>query len=252
MERFPTHDGIELAHHDSGGDGPPVVLCHGFGVDTAMNWDQPGTASALQEAGFRTIGLDARGHGHSDKPHDPSSYTAAAMARDVSALLDHLGLERVAVVGYSMGSFTTARLLVDEPRVAVGVLGGVGHRLLGGRSQAEVEVLADALETDDVESITDPSARAFRAFADSTGADRFALAATQRANPQGAGLDLGQVTAPVLVVTGADDDLIGDPVRLAEAIPDGRAVVVDGDHLSAVGQPALAAAIVSFLREHWT
>lgn len=251
MERFRTHDGIELAYDEMGDpDGPPVVLLHGFAADTKANWERPGISLALAEGGYRVLGLDARGHGKSDKPHDPAAYGKDSMVRDASAFIDHLSLEAPAVAGYSMGSLTTARLLSVEPRVRLGILGGVGHRMLRGRAGNETDALADALETDDPATITDPTARAFRLFADSTGADRLALAATQRAAIHGDPIDVSGVRQPVLVVTGNGDTLVGSPQRLADAIPGARAVVVSGDHLSAVGDPALAAAMVSFLDEH--
>lgn len=251
MQRFRTHDGIELAFHETGDpDGPPVILLHGFAADTQANWAAPGIIDVLAEGGHRVLGLDARGHGRSDKPHDPASYGKDSMVRDVSTLIDHLSLEAPAVAGYSMGSITTARLLSTDPRVRLGILGGVGHRMLRGRPEQDTSALAAALEAEDSGAIEDPTARAFRLFADSTGADRLALAATQRAAIHGDPIDVGDVTVPVLVVTGDADTLVGDPVRLAEAFPDGRAVVVAGDHLGAVVDPALASAMLAFLDEH--
>ena len=149
-----------------------------------------------------------------------------------------------------MGSITTARVLAVEPRARLGILGGVGHRMLRGRPEQDTAALAAALEADDPSSVADPTARGFRLFADSTGADRLALAATQRAAIHSDPLDVSSITVPVLVVTGDADALVGDPARLAEAIPDGRAVVVSGDHLGAVNDPALAQAMVAFLDEH--
>ena len=251
MQRFRTHDGIELAYDETGDpDGPAVILLHGFAADTKANWEAPGIVTVLAESGYRVLGFDARGHGQSDKPHDPASYGKDSMVRDVSAFMDHLSLDAPAVAGYSMGSITTARLLAVEPRARLGILGGVGHRMLRGRPVQDTAALAAALEADDPSSVTDPTARGFRIFADSTGADRLALAAMQRAAIHSDPLDVSSITVPVLVVTGDADELVGDPVRLAEAIPDGRAVVVSGDHLGAVIDPALAQAMVAFLDEH--
>jgi len=251
MERFRTHDGIELAYDEVGApDGPPVLLLHGFAASTKANWEQPGITTVLAEAGYRTFGLDARGHGRSDKPHEPAAYPKLSMVQDASALLDHLDLASVAVVGYSMGSLTTAVLLPLEPRARLGVLGGVGHRMLRGRATADTDAIAAALEAEDPAAVGDPTARGFRAFAEATGADRLALAATQRAALHGDPIDVSGIRVPVLVVTGEADTLVGDPHRLAEAIPGARATVVSGDHLSAVNDPAFAAAVVSFLDEH--
>lgn len=251
MDRFRTHDGIQLAYDEMGDpDGPAVVLLHGFAADTKANWERPGISLALAEGGYRVLGLDARGHGKSDKPHDPAAYGKDSMVRDASAFIDHLSLEAPAVAGYSMGSLTTARLLSVEPRVRLGILGGVGHRILRGRPLDETAAIAAALEADDPATIVDPTARGFRLFADSTGADRLALAATQRAAMHADPIDVSGISVPVLVVTGDGDTLVGDPVRLAEAIPGARVVVVSGDHLTAVADPALAAAMLAFLDEH--
>src|SRR4029079_11384450 len=95
------------------------------------------------------------------------------------------------------------------------------------------------------EQVDTDMAQRFRRFAESTGADMEALAAHQRSHHSWAMCSgAAEVKVPTLVVCG-DRDL--DPHPLAERLPDGRAVVVSGDHLSAVNDPALAGAIVSFL-----
>ena len=165
------------------GEGPDVLLLHGFAADHHVNWVAPGVVDALVAAGRRVIALDARGHGESDKPHDPAAYENDAMARDAPGLLDHLGVEHVDVVGYSMGALVSTRLVPDEPRARSCVLGGIGGKSRG-RSRVlrhgRRDLIADALEADDAaSSITDASARAFRSFAEQTGADRLALAAIQ-------------------------------------------------------------------------
>jgi pimeloyl-ACP methyl ester carboxylesterase len=172
------------------------------------------------------------------------------MARDVSALLDHLGIETVDVVGYSMGGLVTSLLLAEEPRLRSAVLGGVGARLIlrTGGPPMPAAAIAAALEAEDPSTITGAVPKAFRAFADSTGADRLALAAIQRAGLPPAP-DLSQVRVPVLVIAGDRDDLVGDPSVLAAAIPGARHVVVSGDHLSAVYDPRFAAEVVAFLDE---
>jgi pimeloyl-ACP methyl ester carboxylesterase len=108
--------------------------------------------------------------------------------------------------------------------------------------------IAAALEAEDPSTISGAVPRAFRAFADSTGADRFALAAIQRAGLAPAP-DLSSVGVPVLVIAGDRDDLVGDPAVLAAAIPGARHVTVSGDHLSAVYDPRFAAEVVAFLDE---
>lgn len=96
------HDGLEIAFLDEG-KGEPIVLVHGFASSKEINWVQPSWVSTLKKIGRRVIALDNRGHGDSSKPHDPAAYSLPLMASDTIALLDHLKLERVDYLGYSMG-----------------------------------------------------------------------------------------------------------------------------------------------------
>ena len=248
MNEFTTFDGKRLAYLDSG-TGSPVVLLHGFASDHRGNWVAPGVVAALVAAGHRVVALDARGHGHSEKPHDPAAYGEDAMVRDVQSLLDHLDLSAVTVVGYSMGSLVALRLTPRDSRVRAVVLGGVGAHLGDEHRPRNRDAIADALETDDPTTVTDAAARAFRAFADSTHADRLALAAIQRA-PLGDGAELSKIAVPAMVLTGDADTLVGRPEGLAAKIPGATATVVSGDHLTAVMDPAFTAAIVAFADRH--
>jgi pimeloyl-ACP methyl ester carboxylesterase len=234
---------------DVRGDGPDVLLHHGFAADADTNWARPGVVDALVAAGRRVITLDARGHGRSGKPHDPAAYEDGAMVRDARGLLDHLGVEAVDVVGYSMGSFVASRLVPDEPRTRRLVLGGVGKALLSGRPMQHREAIADALLADDPATVPDPTARGFRAFAEATGADRLALGACMRADPWSKPVAWDRITVPTLVLVGDRDTLVGPPEPITEVIAGARIVVVSGDHLSAVGDPAFTRTIVEFLTE---
>src|SRR5437588_3395499 len=167
MGYFSSFDGVKLAYEDQG-SGPATLLLHGFAADTTGNWERPGVIGSLLAAGRRVITLDARGHGQSEKPHDPAAYEDDAMAKDASALLDHLGIEEVDVVGYSMSAATTARLVQTETRVRRAVLGGAGAAM-AQRTSEEMAEIADALEADDPRAPgVSPRARGFRQFADST------------------------------------------------------------------------------------
>ena len=87
----------------------------------------------LTRAGFRVIALDNRGHGQSEKLYRPEDYDSSVMAGDARRLLDHLGIERADVMGYSMGARIAAHLaLIDPPRVRSLLLGGLGIRLVHG------------------------------------------------------------------------------------------------------------------------
>jgi pimeloyl-ACP methyl ester carboxylesterase len=246
MQRFQSFDGLEIAYTEAG-QGPDVLLLHGFAADHVANWAQPRVIDALVQAGRHVIAYDARGHGQSAKPHEPDAYAGDAMVGDARALLDHLGVEQVDVVGYSMGAMTSARLVVGEPRARSLVLGGVGGRLAQGRMPVARGAIAEALLADDPRAIESVGARAFRRFADRTGADRLALAALQRSPRAEVRTALGDIAVPTLVLVGDGDTLAGDPAELAAAIPGARAQVVAGDHLNAVYDPAFRDAIVDFL-----
>jgi pimeloyl-ACP methyl ester carboxylesterase len=253
---FTTFDGTRLAHRSWGEPSPdrvPVLLHHGFAVDARLNWEAPGIVGRLVDEGHHVIAIDAIGHGSSEKPHDPDRYGEDRMARDVSALLDHLGLDRVDLVGYSMGAVVSVVTATQEDRIRRLAVGGVGAGIVeqGGVDQRQVsrDLIADVLEADDPTTVsTEEAALAFRALADTTGADRHALAAQARRARQGP-LDLTAITVPTLVLAGADDPLADRPGVLCDAIAEATLAVVPGDHLGAVTSPELADALVSFLAE---
>ena len=254
-----TSNGVEINYIDEvsrlvpvEGEGPPVVLVHGFASSLDGNWRAPGVIDALIAAGRRVIALDCRGHGKSGKPHDPAAYGGAAMADDVLALMDHLGVARADLAGYSMGGFVSATLLVLHPeRFRSVILAGVGDGLLGGWSAARGEAIARALESADGANAEDPTARGFRLFAEASGNDLAALAAIQRAfRGSFEPARLSDVTLPVMVLIGEGDTLAGPAGKLAAAIPGAKHVLIPGDHLTAVGQPQFPRAICDFLAEH--
>jgi pimeloyl-ACP methyl ester carboxylesterase len=118
-------DGINIRYF-SGGQGEALILLHGFSGSAETAWIRSGVFDALVDAGFHVIAIDHRGHGGSDKPHDPASY-GVNMAEDVRRLLDHLGLERAHVVGYSMAAKIANTFRARHPqRVVTLTLGGYG------------------------------------------------------------------------------------------------------------------------------
>jgi pimeloyl-ACP methyl ester carboxylesterase len=249
VDRVRSFDGTHIAY-TARGAGRTVLLLHGFAADHVLNWARPGVIDALVANGHRVIATDARGHGASDKPHDPDQYTGDTMVRDAHAVLDHLGVEEVDVVGYSMGSMVAARLVPDEPRTRSLVLGGVGATVTpprtGGRAP---EAIAAALLADDPASIDNVAGKAFREFADYTGADRLALAALSRSDALRHSVRFDAITVPTLVIAGEADTLIKAPHELADRLPSARSTMVSGDHLTAMYDPAFSLALVEFLEE---
>jgi pimeloyl-ACP methyl ester carboxylesterase len=88
-------------HYEVEGEGPPIVLQHGF-TDSLRTWYELGYVDALKQD-YRLILVDARGHGSSDKPHEPQAYKPECYAADVVSVLTDLGISRAHFFGYSMG-----------------------------------------------------------------------------------------------------------------------------------------------------
>src|SRR3981081_2640052 len=121
-------DGVRLHYEVHGPErGMPLVLVHGFASDYRLNWVGTRWQEALTTAGFRVFGLDCRGHGHSDKPHDPAASAIGIMAGDVVRFLDHVEVPSAAYLGYSMGARIGLQVVMDFPdRVRRGGVGGGG------------------------------------------------------------------------------------------------------------------------------
>jgi pimeloyl-ACP methyl ester carboxylesterase len=244
-----THDGVEISYIDEG-SGDAIVLVHGFASNKEVNWVSTAWVSTLTRAGRRVIALDNRGHGQSSKLSNPADYHSEKMAGVVAALLDHLGLARADVMGYSMGARITAYLTVMHPqRVRSAILGGLGIRLVDGVGLPES--IADALEAPSLETVTDPMGRVFRAFAQQTKSDLKALAACIRGSRQVLTREqVGGIGIPVMVAVGTKDDVAGSPEALAALIPGAKALPIpDRDHMLAVGDKVFKAGVLEFLNQ---
>ena len=108
----------ELFFRDTGGDGPVVLLLHGWVVSADLNWFL--AYGPLAEAGYRVVALDHRGHGRGLRPIEP--FRLVDCAGDAAALLAHLGIERVTAVGYSMGGPVASLLARDHPERVRGLV----------------------------------------------------------------------------------------------------------------------------------
>jgi pimeloyl-ACP methyl ester carboxylesterase len=247
MQKFDS-GGVEIAYTTMG-EGPPILLVHGFASNHAVNWVFTGWMTALAGAGFTAIALDNRGHGESQKLYAPEDYSIAKMAGDSLNLLDHLGIPQAAVMGYSMGGRITAWLALNAPeRIEKAILGGLAENLIAGVPGAAA--IASGLEAPSLEAVTDPVARTFRQFAQSTRSDLKALAACMRAPRQTmTEADLARISVPVLIVAGEKDEVSGPITRVVGAIPAARGVVLPGrNHMNAVGDAGYKAAVLDFLR----
>ena len=242
------HNGaVEIAYLDEG-EGDPIVLVHGFASSKNVNWVYPTWVSELKKNGRRVIALDNRGHGDSGKLYDPAQYGVETMAGDVTALMDHLGLERADVMGYSLGARMTATLALSQPqRLRSVILGGIGIGMIEGGGPGEN--VAAALEAPSLEDVSDPVGRTFRAFADQTRSDRLALAACLRGSrrlmtkEEAAAIDV-----PVLIAVGSSDEIAGSAPALGRIIPGSQVLdIPNRDHMRAVGDKVYKSGVTDFL-----
>lgn len=248
--------GLNLAFDDIAGAGAgagasTVVLVHGFATSAEENWRRLSWYGAFERRGARVVALDLRGHGRSHKPHGSDAYGVGAMAADVVALMDHLGIGRADLMGYSLGARLAAATAAAHPdRVANLILGGVGERLLRPQEvESGAMTMAQAMRAPELSAITDATFRGFRQFADNQGEDLLALAACSEGLAASmADIPFGAVRAPTLVVAGSRDELAGSPDPLAAAIPGAKAVTLPGcDHFSAIPHALFKAAVFDFL-----
>lgn len=245
MQRFAARDGVTLAWRELGA-GRPVVLIHGYFSNAWTNWIRYGHAARIAAAGCRVIMPDLRGHGASDRPHDPAAYPPDVLADDGLDLVAHLGLVDYDLGGYSLGARTAIRMLARGATPARAVIAGMGLAGLlhtAGRGGFFRRVLTNpgTFPRGTSEWMTE-------AFLKTTGGDPAALLMiletfVDTPEPVLRGLGL-----PVLALAGVDDDDNGAIAALADVLPDVRVVTVPGNHMSAVVRPELGQAIADFLR----
>jgi pimeloyl-ACP methyl ester carboxylesterase len=240
--------------------GDPIVLIHGFTASIDTNWVQPGIVDRLDDD-FMVVALDLRGHGQSDKPHDPAAY-GDEMAMDVVRLLDHLKIEKAHIVGYSLGGFTTLKLVTMHPeRFRSATLGGAGWRSPG--ESGGVDGLAESLESGNgiaplMIALTPagqptPSPEQIKMVNQMLMAtnDAKALAAVIRGMgelsvPEDA---VRKIEVPMLAVVGEIDPLRAGVDLLDQMLPaeEVEVVVLPGkDHMTAIADPALAKSVHDF------
>jgi len=239
-------DGIRLHYEVNGPEnGTPIVAVHGFASDYRLNWVGTRWQETLTNAGFRVIGLDCRGHGHSDKPHEEAAYAVDNMAGDVVRLLDHLDVPTASYLGYSMGGRIGLEVVLDFPdRVQRAVLGGIGAA--GALDQADEIARAFRLG----EPTDDPVARMFYNFASARPTnDLIALAACIKGlRPESRPERLAKIQTPILIAVGDHDDIARGAPELIELIPTARLVTITGrDHMSAVVAREFKQAALEFL-----
>jgi pimeloyl-ACP methyl ester carboxylesterase len=226
-------------------DGRPIVLVHGYCSDYELNWVGTRWQETLAASGRLVLGLDCRGHGRSQKPHDPAAYARRTMADDVVRLLDHLDVAEADYLGYSMGArIGLEAAIAHAGRLGRVVFGGLGR--WGGADRAEL--IARRMRGD--ESVTDETAEQFYRFAAARPVnDLEALACCilgpqPRVSPE----QLASIRVPVAIMTGDQDPIARGASELASQIPGARYTAIAGrNHMSAVPARQFKEATLAFL-----
>ena len=242
--------GVSIHYQDQGA-GAPVVLIHGFAASVRSNWEETGWISFLG-ASYRVLALDCRGHGLSGKPHEREAYGPENMGGDIIRLLDHLGIGRAMLMGYSMGAAISLHTVLSHgARFRALVLGGIGTGPGGMAERGRLERIAQALLAQQRDSIADEMAREFRRFAAANRNDLKALAACiAHDRPDFSPQRLASIRIPVMPAIGTKDMLVGSADELAHAIPGAELVKLEGrDHLNAVGDRHFKEAVARFFAD---
>jgi pimeloyl-ACP methyl ester carboxylesterase len=249
-------------HYRDWGTGTPVVLIHGFAMN-GSRWESAGVPQKLAEAGYRALVIDCRGHGQSGKPHDPSAY-GAEMAKDVVRLLDHLGIRKAHVVGYSMGGFVAGKARELHPeRLLSFVIGGSGWYRAGDYALADLtgpdiaeslertgdfKLMLRKFEANRVPPVSEEQIDARNARM-MEGNDPKALAAVMRgwasfAVPEAS---LRSNSIPALAIVGSDDPIRPKTEKLKNVMSGLAVVVIEGADHGALADPRFVQEVVHFL-----
>jgi len=236
------HDGARI-WYAAYGSGRPVILLHG-GLGHSGNWGYQ--VPAVVSAGYRAILIDSRGHGRSTRDARPYSYEL--MASDVAAVMDTLGLEKAALVGWSDGACTALVLAAKTPARARGVFFFACNMDPSGTKEFEftpaIKLVFGRHAQDYARLSATPDQ--FEAFSEAVGL-------MQRTQPNYSADDLARISVPVAIVHSEHDEFIKreHAEYLAHSIPNAQFVYLPGvSHFAPLQRPdQFNAALLAFLGE---
>lgn len=238
---FSSFDKTKI-YYEVHGDGFPVLLVHGFIVNS-NSWKRTSLYDTLLNAGYKVILVDLRGNGKSDKPHNDRAYANDAEAKDIMLLLKHLNIKNYYAVGYSRGSIITARLLVLDKNLQRAALGGMGADFTNPNWQRRIDFY-HALSADTV-----PALHTMVQNVQIQSLDQQALALLQKYQPSTPKEVLSKIKTPVLVIHGTADIDNGSADELASLFPNAEKALCAGDHNHASATPEFASAVLNFLKQ---
>jgi pimeloyl-ACP methyl ester carboxylesterase len=250
---YATNDGCRI-HYEVEGSGPPLVLLHVFTRDL-RDLRATGLVDALRDR-FQLILMDARGHGRSGAPHNPTAYARPTLARDVVSVLDALAIERAHFLGYSMGGGIGFGIAKHTPgRFASLIIGGA-HPYRGDPAQytREASLLEQGIEAyvgawESAGIVFTPDERRTM-----LACDPLALRAMRLARRDDAPLDdaLPDIALPCLLYAGDNDEPEHELAqRAAQTMSNATFVSLPGmDHMDVYHQgDIIAPHVVAFLQE---
>lgn len=238
---FSSYDRTKI-YYEAHGDGFPVLLVHGFIVNS-NSWRHTSLFDSLLANNFKVILVDLRGNGKSDKPHNDRAYENDAEAKDIMLLLKHLHIKNYYAVGYSRGSIITARLLALDKNLKKAVMGGMGADFTNPNWPRRI-MFYHALAADTVAEL-----HSMVQYVQKSGLDQQALALLQKYQPSTPKEVLQKIKTPVLVIHGTEDVDNGSADELASLFPNAEKALCPGDHNHAATTPQFASAVINFLKE---
>ena len=235
-------------HYEVEGTGAPLVLHHGYG-GSLRHWYQNGYVEALRDQ-YQMVLVDARGHGESDKPHDPAEYALATRVQDVLGILDALGIERTLYCGFSMGGNVAYGLLTSQPERVAGaaILAADPSPYDTTEWNRIIGLLEEGMEAYAASSLAgDVGPYSAEERASTLALDPRALIASKIDTRDWAGVAdaFARVQMPTLLIGGADDPIYPLIVQAGESNAQAEMVTLAGlDHVATLRRSDLTLPLV--------
>lgn len=248
-----NRDGVNI-YFETHGDGPPLLLTHGYSATSQMWLGQVETLSK----DHTLITWDMRGHGQSDSPEDQSLYSEAHTVADMATLLDHLGFDEAIIGGLSLGGYMSLAFHCEHPERVKALLivdTGPGYKKDAGREAWNKTAIARAedIEKNGLAALEDGSAELqASAHKDPMGLARAARGMLTQHSPHVIE-SLPDIKVPCLVLVGADDDpFLVATDYMAKKIPGAdKLIIPDAGHASNIDQhQAFNEGVMSFFSRH--